>query len=140
MVNKMTIAALINTLRAARNKLDTLAQTPPERFFRDFTKVESTKHLLQTSIQACIDMAHHLVADENWRTPENSYDAFVVLQEFGVLPEEFLPTLQNMVRFRNRIVHLYWEVDEAFVYDILQHNLQDFDIFASYVLDYVNQA
>ncbi|MCA9936895.1 MAG: DUF86 domain-containing protein, partial [Anaerolineales bacterium] len=69
MVNKLTVASLINTLREARTKLDLLAQTSAERFAQDFTKVESAKHLLQTSIQACIDIAHHLIADENWRTP-----------------------------------------------------------------------
>jgi uncharacterized protein YutE (UPF0331/DUF86 family) len=42
-----------------------------------------------------------------------------------------------MVQFRNRLVHLYWEVDEEIVYAILQNNLDDFDIFARYILDYM---
>jgi len=33
-----------------------------------------------------------------------------------------MPTLRRMVSFRNRVVHLYWDVDDATVYRIaLQH-------------------
>jgi len=41
-----------------------------------------------------------------------------------------------MVRFRNRVVPLYWEVDDALVYQILQTNLGDFDHFREYVFDF----
>jgi uncharacterized protein YutE (UPF0331/DUF86 family) len=35
-----------------------------------------------------------------------------------------------MAHFRNRLVHLYWDVDNARVYDYLQGSLADFDDFA----------
>ncbi len=41
-----------------------------------------------------------------------------------------------MVRFHNRVVHLYWDVDDATVYRILQENLNDFETFIGYVLDF----
>jgi uncharacterized protein YutE (UPF0331/DUF86 family) len=34
-----------------------------------------------------------------------------------------------MVKMRNRLVHLYWEIDAAIIYDILQHDLDDFVVF-----------
>ena len=49
------------------------------------------------------------------------------------MPDDFLPTARQMVRFRNRLVHLYWEVDDEIVYQILQNNLADFDRFARYI-------
>ncbi len=39
-----------------------------------------------------------------------------------------------MARFRNRLVHLYWEVDDQQVYHILTHDLDDFDAFVAYIL------
>jgi uncharacterized protein YutE (UPF0331/DUF86 family) len=98
--------------------------------------VESAKHLLQVSIESCLDIAHHIVADEGYRTPADYYDTFVVLHENDILSEDFLLTLRQMVRFRNRVVHLYWDVDDAVLYHILQENLNDFETYIGYVLDF----
>jgi len=43
-----------------------------------------------------------------------------------------------MVQFRNRIVHLYWEVEAEVIYDILQKNLEDFETFTSQILKYLS--
>jgi uncharacterized protein YutE (UPF0331/DUF86 family) len=40
-----------------------------------------------------------------------------------------------MVSFRNRTVHLYWELDDDVVYDILQNNLGDFETFVDHILN-----
>ncbi|HDQ70748.1 MAG TPA: DUF86 domain-containing protein [Chloroflexi bacterium] len=62
---------------------------------------------------------------------------FVVLAEHGVLPDHFMPTLRQMVSFRNRVVHLYWDVDDIVVYRILQENLDDFETYIGYVLNFI---
>lgn len=47
----------------------------------------------------------------------------------------FLPKLKQMVRFRNRLVHMYWEIDAEIIYDeILQDDLGDFDTFVKHIL------
>ncbi len=57
--------------------------------------------------------------------------------EQEILPEEFLPDLRKMVRFRNRLVHMYWEIDAETIYDeILQDALGDFDTFVKHILFY----
>jgi uncharacterized protein YutE (UPF0331/DUF86 family) len=138
-VKPKTITAILNHLRDYQDKLTILAGYSEEGFLQDFTKVESAKHLLQVSIECCLDLAHHIVADEGYRTPRDSYDSFVVLNEEGILPDSFMPTLRQMVSFRNRTVHLYWELDDDVVYDILQNNLGDFETFVEYVLSFMEQ-
>jgi uncharacterized protein YutE (UPF0331/DUF86 family) len=137
MVDLEVLASIIGNLRGYLEKLRILAAIPEEEFLQDFTKVESTKHLLQVSIECCLDIAHHTVADEGYRTPTDYYDTFVVLHEQGILPENFMPTLRKMVGFRNRVVHLYWDVDDATVYRILQENLKDFETYVSYIMDFI---
>lgn len=137
MVDLEVLASIIGNLRGYLEKLRILAAIPEEEFLQDFTKVESTKHLLQVSIEYCLDIAHHTVADEGYRTPTDYYDTFVVLHEQGILPENFMPTLRKMVSFRNRVVHLYWDVDDATVYRILQENLKDFETYVSYIMDFI---
>jgi len=40
-----------------------------------------------------------------------------------------LSSLKEMARFRNRLIHLYREVDDEQVYEILQSRLDDFKTF-----------
>ena len=113
MVNPKTLTSILNNLQNYQAKLFILASYSKEEFIQDFTKVESTKHLLQVSVECCLDIAHHIIADEGYRTPQDSYDAFVVLNEENILPDSFMPILRQMVSFRNRVVHLYWDVEDA---------------------------
>ncbi len=47
--------------------------------------------------------------------------------DFFPLPEEEL--FSQMVKFRNRVVHLYQAVDDKEIYKILQDHLDDFSLF-----------
>jgi uncharacterized protein YutE (UPF0331/DUF86 family) len=85
---------------------------------------------LQVSVQICLDIGAHLIAESGWRQPEDNKDIFVVLTEEGIVPRELLPALMQMAGFRNLIVHDYARVDDALVYGILKRHLTDFERFA----------
>jgi uncharacterized protein YutE (UPF0331/DUF86 family) len=53
-----------------------------------------------------------------------------VLVERSILPAAMREPLRAMARFRNRLVHLYWDVDDALVHRYLQECLPDIDKFA----------
>jgi uncharacterized protein YutE (UPF0331/DUF86 family) len=77
-------------------------------------------------------------ASERWRAPRDYRDVFSVLQENGVVTEDFARTLRQMAGVRNLLVHLYWEVDDAQIYDDMQNNLGDFDRYARCILEFLN--
>ena len=52
-----------------------------------------------------------MIVKNGFRTPEDYADTFKVLSERGAFDEEFTKTLSQMARFRNRLVHIYWEID-----------------------------
>ncbi len=140
MVNPEVVNSLLGNLRRYLGRLSLLAAIPYDEFRADFTKVESAKYLLQVSVGCCLDIAQHIVADEGYGTPSSYYETFVLLSEHGILPPDFLPVLRNMVSFRNRLVHLYWEVDERIVYQVLQENLGDFERYIGYIVDFVQKG
>lgn len=75
------------------------------------------------------------------RREETAYvDSFSVLAENGIVNQNLLPTLHKMARLRNRLVHLYWEVDVAMLYGILKENLDDFDQYRSHIYRFVRQS
>ena len=50
-----------------------------------------------------------------------------------------LPVMKKMARFRNRLVHLYWEIDNETVYNILQGDLDDIDHFVSCICVFISE-
>lgn len=137
MVRPDKVEGILANLKGYVEKLRQLASLERQEFLPDFTKVESGKHLFQVSVECCLDISNHIIASEGFRAPKNYAESFEILSEEGIIPKTFFPTLRQMVQFRNRLVHLYWEVDAEIIYEILQRNLGDFDIFAKHVLTYI---
>ena len=137
MVRPDKVEGILANLKGYMEKLSKLAALRREEFLADFTKVESAKHLFQVSVECCLDVSNHIIASERFRAPKNYAESFEILAEQGILPKTFLPTLRQMVQFRNRLVHLYWEIDAEIVYEILQKNLGNFDVFTKYIVNYI---
>ncbi len=138
MVRPDKVEGTLENLRGYVEKLTRLASLERKDFLSDFTKIESAKHLFQVSVECCIDVSNHIIASERFRAPKTYAEAFEILGEQEILAKDFLPTLRQMVQFRNRLVHLYWAVDAEVIYDILQRNLGDFETFTRQILDYLS--
>jgi uncharacterized protein YutE (UPF0331/DUF86 family) len=80
---------------------------------------------LIVAIEGAVDLCNHVISKNGFRTPEDYTDTFMVMKEKGAFDERFTSSLIQMVRFRNRLVHIYWDVDDAELYRIIQTNLQD---------------
>jgi uncharacterized protein YutE (UPF0331/DUF86 family) len=78
-----------------------------------------------------LDVANHIIASENFRAPQDYADAFKVLEENGLVDPEEGIKLRQMAKFRNRLVHLYGEIDDAYVHNFILNNLQDILNFVS---------
>jgi uncharacterized protein YutE (UPF0331/DUF86 family) len=74
-------------------------------------------------------MCNHVISQNGLRVPEDYADTFRVMAEAGALENGFAQQLRNMAKFRNRLVHLYWEVDDRQVHEILTTRLDDFKTF-----------
>jgi uncharacterized protein YutE (UPF0331/DUF86 family) len=116
-----------------------LAQLPRETFTEDPIKLGAAKYYLHVTIECCIDVANHLIARLNLRPPESYADSFTVLAENDIINYDFAETASRMVKMRNRLVHLYWEVDADIVYDVLQKNLSDFHTFQQKIIAFITR-
>lgn len=101
---------------------------------------KSVERTLHTATEACLDIGHHIIAEEGFRSPEDNKDVFVVLGEEGLVPGELVPQLVKMAKFRNLLVHQYAHIDNAIVYGILKRHLGDFDEFAQAIVAYLSKG
>lgn len=97
----------------------------------------AVERALQVAAEACLDIGRRLIALEGFRYPEDNKDVFQVLQEERVVSQELLPSLVDMARFRNLIVHDYAKIDDAKVYAILTKRLGDLDDYARAIVAYL---
>ena len=133
------VRAKIQIIEENVRRLQLLGARPHNEFVGDFVALEAAKHLLQVSVEAMLDIGAHLTARLRLKTPGEGAEVFRRLAQEGLLPAEHVPTYTRMVKFRNRLVHLYQEVDAEQVYQIVQNELVDFRTFIADVWTIVGQ-
>lgn len=111
------------------NKLRKLRTFDKDIFTEDFTKVDSAKYLLQVSIEAMLDISSHLIARNRWGKPKDNKEHFQMLSDNGIIDTKDVSIYFNMAKFRNRIVHMYFNISDEMIYDIVQNNIDDFERF-----------
>lgn len=123
------MVGLVSEHRKSIGRLQALSKLGREEFLDDPEKNGSSKYHFIVAIETCIDMCNHVISRNGYRVPEDYADTLKVMEEVGAFDTDFSGDLMNMAKFRNRLVHLYWEVDDGQLYDILQSRLGDFKKF-----------
>jgi len=127
---------LVSELRRSVIRLESIANLSLEEFQNDPDKIGSSKYHFIVAIEACIDMCNHVISRNGFRVPEDYADTFRVMSEVGAFDPKFSEELTNMAKFRNRLVHLYWEVDEQQLYGLLKGRLGDFKRFLDNIAEF----
>ena len=114
-----------------------------EDFKNDQLRQSSTERYLHLAIESCLNIGNRILRiyqfEKPVRTPETYADIFKELRAAGVIDPGFSEQMVKMVKFRNRLVHLYWELDVDTVYSILQENLDDFITFREKVVKFLKE-
>jgi len=132
-VDESRILHKLQAITDSLSKLEELAQMGGDVFLTDFRSIDSAKYNLQTSIEAMIDICNHIISRKRLRVPATNVESFEVVSEAGLLPADALPVYRSMARFRNRIVHMYDDVDDSQIHEMLQTRLDDIRTFVQHV-------
>jgi uncharacterized protein YutE (UPF0331/DUF86 family) len=97
----------------------------------------SSERFLHLAIECLLDIANHVISDQNFRKPENNRDVFEVLFENNVIDDKLKENLCKMAGFRNILVHDYIKLNRTVVYDIINGNLKDIEAFISTIAAYI---
>jgi len=135
-VDPIRIRDLLGNMNDALRRLRQLGDLSEEAFLADYRNTESAKYLLIVAMESAIDACNHIVARKGGRAPQDYADCFTILSELKVVDPHLASRLRQMARFRNLIVHLYWQVDNRRVYSLIRENLVDLDLFREQVLEW----
>ena len=113
-----------------------------EVFVSDDVLLSSSERYLHLAIESCINVGNRLLSlyqfQKPVRSPETYADIFRELRLLGVVDAAFRDRLIQMAKFRNRLVHLYWELESEQVYRFIQEDLGDFRGFQDDVVNFLN--
>jgi uncharacterized protein YutE (UPF0331/DUF86 family) len=137
MVNHEKIRNKLRAVKICLEKLEELKKISENEFLADYKLTDTARHNLQIAVEAMLDIANHIIARHSFEIPKRNADSFIILCKHGILNKEMQATYVAMARFRNRIVHMYDDVDNREVYRILQEHLNDYYSFVRDIVRYM---
>ena len=132
--DKEKVLALVDHINTALKRFEKLVAVGKDDFLNDLDKVASAKYHLIISIEAVIDICNHIISKNGFKIPETYAETFDILSEHSIIDRDLAKSLKNMVRFRNRLVHIYWDMDDEFIYKILKLDIEDLKKFVNIVM------
>jgi uncharacterized protein YutE (UPF0331/DUF86 family) len=132
MVNKRVLAAKCSAIE--HHLVRIVQKRDLQVFLEDLDRQESILFNLQMAIQICIDMAAHLVGEEELGIAGSTNELFYLLQENAVIDSALAEKMVQAVGFRNLIVHEYGKEDLGIVYRAAWESIEDLREFMRVVL------
>lgn len=133
----------IRLLKQCLEILVSIRQQNLEAYLSDRILSGAAERYLQLSIESCINIGNRILSLEqmnhNIKVPETYAEIFDLLAEINMIDKDFSENLKNMAKFRNRLVHAYWEVDSVYLYNLLHTHLDDLEHFMAVGTRYVKK-
>ena len=124
-MRKQDVQIHFDTIEENLGNLERLSRFNYDEFTTEFWYLKAAVNLLQTSIEALVDISRYVIRSLGLPSAEAYRQVRVVLADAGYLDQTSAAIYDKMVRFRNLIVHHYYRVDPEEVYTILTENLSD---------------
>jgi uncharacterized protein YutE (UPF0331/DUF86 family) len=138
MISSDVINAKIDLIDQNIRLLNEVVAQGYENFSHNFRDIQAAKHSLQESIEACLDIGSHIIAEKGFRRGDDYKDIFNVLEEEIIIDSELSEKLQEMAKFRNLLVHRYGEIDTIRLFAIMVNDLNDIQVFVKRILKYIS--
>jgi uncharacterized protein YutE (UPF0331/DUF86 family) len=137
MISKDVVNAMIDLIDENIRLIKEIRSQSYDSFSGSFRDIQAAKHSLQEAIEACLDIGSHIIAEQDFRRPEDYREIFRVLEENGIIDHVLSEKLQEMAQFRNLLVHRYGQIDTRRIYIIMSDDLKDIQEFAKSILKYI---
>lgn len=132
---------VLNKLDFMANYLEELKQFESvslEVYLSDRRMQLVVERLLQLIIQIAIDINRYLLKELGITQPESNFELFIQVGENGIITSDLAAILAYSGSFRNRLVHLYEEIDPVKVHQAIQTALQYYPIYQRQIATYLD--
>jgi uncharacterized protein YutE (UPF0331/DUF86 family) len=126
-------AIVMRKLAALREHAERIRRRLPataEALRSDVDLQDALSMSLLVTVQAALDIAMHIAADDKLGLPSTYAESFALLAQHQIVPADTCDQLSRMAALRNRIAHGYASVDFARIWSELPAGLRAFEAFA----------
>ncbi len=134
MIDKQILYAKVKEIEESLSRLRELRALTKESFLQDRDIQDIACYRVLILIEASISICQHICARELHQAPDSYAGCFSILGENEVIPNELADRLMRMARFRNMLVHIYWEIDNSLVIEIIRDRLTDIEKFTALIV------
>ncbi len=134
MIDKDVILAKSHKVEYHLRRIKEKREISLDKFLDDLDYQESILFNLQMAVQNCIDLAAHIISDEELGMVGSTNEMFYILEENNYIDRDLSENMVAAVGFRNLIVHEYGKVDLKQVYHIVHHNIDDLEHFVKAIV------
>lgn len=116
------------------SELESIKKIPKEEFLDDFTTILAAQRALVLAINICIDIGAHIIASNGIAKPETYKEIFKELRKNNVISKDLETSLTKFVGLRNLLGHVYIEIDNERIFEIIQKDVLVFTTFQKQLL------
>ena len=136
-MHKRDVQINFDTIDDNLEKLKTLSGLSRDEFMADFTNLDATVRILQTSTQALVDISRYVICSLGLPSADSYREVPAVLADAGYFDQTATLIYDKIVRFRNLVVHHYYRVDPEEAHQILTKNLSDLQNWHTTLLEII---
>ena len=124
----------ITEIKENIEKIKKYSSLPKKEFWEDERNMLSIKYLLLESIEACGNICVHISAKKIFKASSSFSECFENLYKSKLIEKDLSDKLIKMARFRNILVHRYWQIKDQKILDYAKDSLGDFDHFLKVII------
>lgn len=137
MVKREIVLSRLDKLKEYLTYLNNIKIHSLEEYLNNPLIYGSSERFLHLAIECILDIGNHVISDMRYRKPDSNKDIFEVLYENKLINIELKNSLCNMAGFRNILLHDYLKLDKKIVYNVINNNLKDLEVFIKIIVEYV---
>jgi uncharacterized protein YutE (UPF0331/DUF86 family) len=111
------------------SRLELFQKVSRDEFIANQDTLDLACYRLLVAIESALQICYHITAKKLGKIPEEYAECFAILCQEGIIDDDLSKNLQQMARFRNLLIHVYWKINYKQLYDIIQNNLGDLRAF-----------
>lgn len=130
-LNTQKIRNILADIEFNLKELRSLVSSGFEEFRSDRKNYGLAEHYLRRTLEGILTIGSHILS----RLPAKTKDykqIILSLGEYGIIPVEFAERNKRLASYRNRLVHLYWEVTMDELFTVINQHLEDLYLFCRY--------
>lgn len=128
-IDQEKIKQRISEIQESLKEIERLVSVDEKEFWSKKENIAAVKYYLLQAIESVGSICVHVAAKKFNKGVSFFGECFEVLEKEGFLKKEVATELRKMVKFRNKLIHRYWEIDNENILKYAKNDLNDFNDF-----------